>query len=238
MKFSVLQFPRDVMSWHLVVDFMKLRAAVFVYDKGWNIPLTEGMDFEQYDVGFRATYVIAHIGPHVIGGARMLRCDNEVGEPALVSYMIHDATLGRISIPKNVCNAPPPTDADHWELTRLVTTDRRVTTVQGIMAAANEFLASQNAKACLFLGPPAFQRMAASFGYSPKPLGPTVSDEHGEFQAFSCDVIRRLAAKGKDTEGATSCPSLKGMAAVGKTRDSAVEWLASGARQRPLICFF
>ena len=79
------------------------------------------------------------------------------------------------------------------EFTRLAT-GRDPGLARDILTAANDWLAAQDARECLFLGPPSFIRMAKSMGYNPDPLGPVAGNAEGRFLAFSCAVIERAIA--------------------------------------------
>ncbi|WP_165352855.1 acyl-homoserine-lactone synthase [Loktanella sp. IMCC34160] len=190
MQISVLRLPHDAYRWNLAVEYLKLRTRVFIEHMGWDLSSAEEMEFEQYDQLGRAAYIVAHEGEVVLGGARLLRCDHSLGgRSETVSYMIRDAHLGRIDLPTEMCWAEPTTAPTSWELTRLVSVDRDPATARSILNAANAYIKSQGGNECLFLGPPAFMRMARSFGYKPQALGPIVGNQDGRFLAFSCRVI-------------------------------------------------
>lgn len=189
-EISILRLPHSAARWDLVVDFLKLRKQVFINRKKWRLVEKDEIEYEQYDTATVATYVIAHRGQKVLGGARLLRCDTVIGSARhAYSYMIRDAYLGMIDLPSEICSAPPPTDDKSWELTRLVSIDEDPRTARLILDEANDFIKLEGGKQCLFLGPPGFLRMARSYGYAPERLGKICGDESGRFLAFSCAVI-------------------------------------------------
>jgi acyl homoserine lactone synthase len=124
-----------------------------------------------------------------VGGARLIRTDWRFGSGKMVySYMIRDAYLEHLpGLPADVCADEPPVDPETWELTRLTAIVPGV--AEQILTAANEFLKGIDAKRCLFLGPPAFMRMARGMGYAPKPMGRITGNQDGRFLAFSCAVV-------------------------------------------------
>ena len=185
---SVLQFPKDGPRWNLVAKFLELRKTVFVDQMNWDLYHRAAMEFEQYDY-FGAVYIVAHQGARVVGGARLIRTDWKFGSGKMVySYMIRDAYLAHLpGLPANVCADEPPVDPETWELTRLTATVPGV--AEQILSAANEYLKGIDAKRCLFLGPPAFMRMARGMGYEPKPMGRITGNQDGRFLAFSCAVV-------------------------------------------------
>lgn len=185
----VLRLPEDVAKWTLVQRFLKLRKSVFIDRMGWKLHASEAMEYEQYDTP-RAVYLVAHRDGEVVGGARLLPTDHRVGTGRVVyTYMIRDAWLENLpGLPADLCEAEPPVDSAIWELTRL-TAPAEPGIGAAILTAVNEFLRREGARACLFLGPPAFMRMARSMGYEPKPLGKITGNHDGRFLAFSCAVI-------------------------------------------------
>jgi acyl homoserine lactone synthase len=103
--------------------------------------------------------------------------------------MIKDACDGLLDgMPNNLCFETPPQSADIWELTRLASIGG-LDIARSILRATNAFLVKENAKTCLFLGPPAFLRMASGMGFNPVKLGPIVKNKDGGFLAFSCAVL-------------------------------------------------
>ena len=188
LEVSTLRMPHGVPRWNLVRDFLILRKEVFIDQMHWQLTHMEAMEFEQYD-SMDATYVIAHVDDQVVGGARLLRTDRQVGMGKLrYSYMIRDAYLGHLpGIPADLCAEEPPLDDKVWELTRLAVRTPRAGAA--ILDATNAYLRAQDAETCLFLGPPSFMRMARSMGYDPQPMGQITGNKDGRFLAFSCHVI-------------------------------------------------
>lgn len=187
---SVVELPAAVHDMDLVMDFMRFRKRVFVDRMEWPLIHSEGVEFEQYDT-LNTCYILAHEGRSVIGGARVKPTSATNGRGvAVYSYMIRDAYLGLLpGMPTELCNEEPPVDPDVWELTRFVAQEKPVGVAEAILKASNEYLYNQNAKTCLFLGPPAFMRMAKRLGWTPVPLGPIVGNKDGRFLAFGCDVV-------------------------------------------------
>lgn len=185
MDVSVLSIPSGLSRWHLVAGFLRLRNEVFIGKLAWELHHAESMEFEQYD-RVDAVYVIAHDGDTVLGGARLLRTDNRVG---IYSYMLRDAYHRLLpGIPPEICETEPPRASSVWELTRLVSSTTGEV-APAVLRAANGYLKSVGASDCLFLGPPAFMRMAKSMAFDPRPLGRLTGNKDGRFLAFSCSII-------------------------------------------------
>ena len=185
---EVVRLPNGTTRWPLVHDFLVLRRKVFIEEMRWELNSAEGMEYEQYD-SLDAVYLIAHREGEVLGGARLLRTDRELGTGRLrYSYMIRDAYHGHLpGLPSDLCETEPPRRKTAWELTRLAVRNARLG--PALLQAANEFLKSVEADTCLFLGFPAFLRMAKRMGYDPRPLGKMSGNQDGQFLAFSCGVI-------------------------------------------------
>ncbi|MBK4215442.1 hypothetical protein JJJ17_05830 [Paracoccus caeni] len=186
---EVLVLPRDMHRFDLIASFLRFRKQIFVDRMAWPLHHAEGIEFEQYDT-FDTAYVVAHRGGEVVGGARLKRTDKSYGNGVVVySYMIRDAHLGLLpGMPTDLCDDTPPVDEHSWELTRFAALP-----VPGlaerILETANAYLFTVDATQCLFLGPPAFLRMALKLGWHPEPMGAVVRNDDGRFLAFSCEVL-------------------------------------------------
>lgn len=191
---ELICLPRDMARFDLVTSFFKLRKQIFVDRMAWPLHHAEGIEFEQYDT-FDTVYVIAHRDGQAVGGARLKRTDTSFGAGKVVySYMIRDAHLGLLpGMPTNLCHEDPPVDAGAWELTRFAALPLPGL-AESILEAANTHLHAVGASECLFLGPPAFLRMAARLGWTPRPMGDLVSNDDGKFLAFACAVRGPSAA--------------------------------------------
>lgn len=184
----VVRFPEDAKRWHLVTAYLKLRKEVFVDRLDWPLFYAEDLEFEQYD-SFDTTYIVACQGDEVVGGARLRRTDQRsAGGILRYSYMIRDAYLGLLpGLPNDLCFDMPPESDRVWELTRMVVNGPKDIT-RKILETANEFLRDHDAASILFLGSPAFLRMARSWNWPAACLGPVTGNEDGRFQVFECPV--------------------------------------------------
>ncbi len=190
MEISILKMPDGIARWNLVVDYLRMRTAVFIDDIGWDLNTADTIEYEQYDVGSGTVYIIGHEAGRVIGGARLVRCDNSVGNGRLKNtYMINDAFHGKITLPPNICWDAPPTDAKSWELSRLVAIENKGMVGKQLLDTANAYIKMHGGERCLFLGWHAFLRMAKRYGYAPRQLGDVVTDEGKPYVAFECPVI-------------------------------------------------
>lgn len=184
----IVRIPDDISSWHLVHDYLKLRKQVFVDRLEWPLFYADEVEFEQYD-SLDTTYVICLEGDEVIGGARLRRTDHYSGHGSLrYSYMIRDACLGHLpGLPASLCDDMPPSDSRTWELTRMIVNGPKSLT-EKVLEEVNLFLLSEGATTCLFLGSPAFLRMARRLDWPAQPLGPVCGNADGRFQVIEVPV--------------------------------------------------
>lgn len=194
-KAEIISYPEGMSRWHLVNDYLKLRKQVFVDRLEWPLFHADDLEFEQYDT-FDTVYVVATQNDVVVGGARLRRTNQVIGNGNLTySYMIRDAFLGILpGLPQDLCRELPPKTNDTWEITRMVVNGPREVFAL-ILATSNQFLLTQEATSVLFLGSPAFQRMADAWAWPVKTLGPVVGNADGRFRVFECPVQELQALK-------------------------------------------
>ena len=188
---EVVRCPINLDRWHLVNEYLKLRKEVFVDRLEWPLFHAEELEFEQYD-SFDTVYVIATHNGVTVGGARLRRANQVSGKGQLqYSYMIRDACLGILpGLPDNLCYEVPSMDTSMWEITRMVVKGPREVS-RMILTKVNTFLSEEGAETVLFLGSPAFKRMANSLNWPVKQLGPVTGNDDGAFQVFEC-TVRKL----------------------------------------------
>lgn len=186
---SIVRLPEGAANWDLVAAYLRLRKEVFIDRMAWTLNHHQGAEYEQYDL-IDTVYIVAHRGREVVGGARLNPTTARIGSgDHTYSYMIRDACRGLLEgMPTTLCEGEPPMADDIWELTRLATL-RDPAISEAILRASNAYLAGIRARQCLFLGPPAFMRMAKRMGWRPEPLGPVTGNHDGRFLAFSCEVL-------------------------------------------------
>ena len=178
---SELNFPLRP----LVNKCLAERRRVFIEQKGWDLNTRDGIEDDQYDVFGAATYVIVHDEGKVIAGARLLRCDSRIGQGKHVySYMIRDAYLGLIDLPKGLCHIEPPIDIASWEMTRVFTLDRSMAALKLLIGAVRDHLVCQGAERLLCLGPKSLMRLGSILGFDSSILGDHLGNADGQFLAF------------------------------------------------------
>jgi len=110
------------MSQHgdLLVSFLEARKRVFIDQLKWNLPVVDGMEFDQYDTPY-AKWVVIHEFGKILGGVRLMPTTARCG---IYSYMLRDAQLGLLDpIPRDVLFLDAPVDPKVWEASRLFITE-------------------------------------------------------------------------------------------------------------------
>ncbi len=158
----------------LYADFLRARKAVFIDDKAWDLPHTDGMEFDQYDTPQSRSVVIHEYG-RVLAGVRLLPTTARCG---CYTYMLRDAQNGLLpDIPAHVLYERAPVAPHIWEATRLFVSKRepaeRRLIIQGkLIRAMAKAATDQGATHVIGIVPGVFQRWMNRIGLSALPLGP------------------------------------------------------------------
>ena len=185
MESAVVSSKLNFALWPLVNQCLAERRRVFIEQKGWELNTCDDIEYDQYDVFGAATYVVVHEEGRVVAGARLLRCDNRIGQGSHVySYMIRDAYLGLIDLPKGLCHSEPPTDSTSWEMTRVFTLDRSMAALKLLIGTVRDHLVTQGAERLLCLGPKSLVRLGSILGLDSQVLGDHLGNADGQFLAF------------------------------------------------------
>lgn len=177
----------------LYADFLKARKSIFIDHKSWDLPHTDGMEFDQYDTPQSRSVVIHEYG-RVLAGVRLLPTTARCG---CYSYMLRDAQLGMLpDIPDHVLYEDAPVMPHVWEATRLFvmqdqSAERRMIIqaklIRGMARAATE----QGATHVIGIVPAVFQRWMNRIGLNALPLGPKMHISGDYTQA----AVMHVAAK-------------------------------------------
>ncbi len=100
----------------LLPNFLKARKRTFIDRLHWELPTTEGMEFDQYDTP-QCRWVAVHEYGEILGGFRLLPTTASCG---IYSYMLKDAQQGMLdSIPQDVLFIEAPVERRIVEASRL-----------------------------------------------------------------------------------------------------------------------
>ncbi|SMX27265.1 Autoinducer synthetase [Pelagimonas phthalicica] len=157
-----------------------LRKALFVDEMKWQIPHTDQVEWDQYDTG-ATTYVVSHQNGRALAASRLIPCSFNSCD---WSYMIRDASLGKLpGIPTEICDSPP-TDSDTLEATRftvdplLAPEERNAVLTHNALALASHARAT-GVQRLIALMPPAYIRWLTGIGLPSRRYGPTLRTPEG-----------------------------------------------------------
>lgn len=174
----------------LFANYLKARHAVFINQKGWDLPSTRGMEFDQYDTPLSKAVIVHEYGT-ILAGIRLMPTTAECGQ---YSYMVRDAQRGLLeNIPRDILFFEAPVKPEIWEATRLfvspcVSSERRLTIqtllIEQMATAARE----AGARHVIGIVPAVFSRWMNRLGMNAIPVGPVLNIGGDRSQAALMDV--------------------------------------------------
>ena len=189
-KTTVMSYASMHLYGELFVTFMRARKKVFIDQLHWDLPETEGMEFDQYDTP-QSRLIAVHEYGQILGGVRLspttARCGN-------YSYMLRDAQKGMLdSIPSDVLFFKAPVEDRIWEATRLFITDavaakRRAEVQKVLMEGMSAAAVSMGATSVIGIVPYVFSRWLKRIGMDAVPVGPKFSIDGTASQAALFNV--------------------------------------------------
>ncbi len=100
----------------LLVNYLRARKRTFIDRLHWDLPHTEGMEFDQYDTP-QCRWVAVHEYGEILGGFRLLPTTANCG---IYTYMLRDAQRGLLdSIPQDCLFIDAPVERRIVEASRL-----------------------------------------------------------------------------------------------------------------------
>ena len=193
-KITTLSFSNMNQHGDLLVRYLKARHAVFIDKLGWDLPQTDGMEFDQYDTPL-CRWAVLHEFGEVVAGVRLTPTTAQIG---MHSYMLRDAQLGLLdSIPRDVLFLEAPVGDHIWEASRLfisetVSSERRGEVQRRLMAAMARVARDQNATQVIGIVPYVFSRWLRRLGLGAVPVGPKFEIDGTKSQAALFTVSRYL----------------------------------------------
>lgn len=157
----------------LLVNYLKVRKAIFLDELGWHVSETEGMEFDQYDTP-SCRWIVLHQFGEILGGVRMLPTTAKCG---IYSYMLRDAQNGvLVDLPTDILFFEAPVEHNVWEATRFFITDavpaRRRQAVHKLLFRSMSLTAMENgATHILGIVPASWSRWARRLGVNATPIG-------------------------------------------------------------------
>ncbi len=171
---SILSFLNMHAHGELLVSFMRARKETFIERLNWQLPETDGMEYDQYDTP-ACRWVVIHEFGEVAGGVRLVPTTARCG---VYTYMLRDAQRGLLQeIPKDVLFFEAPVSPTICEASRLfispqVPAHRRgvvqAVLMEGLSLAATDMGASQ----VIGIVPAVWSRWLRRLDLDAVPVGP------------------------------------------------------------------
>ncbi|MEX0284199.1 MAG: acyl-homoserine-lactone synthase [Paracoccaceae bacterium] len=189
---TVLSFANMNRFGDLLVNYLKARHAVFIDGLGWDLPQTDGMEFDQYDTPI-CRWVVLHREGLVLAGVRLTPTSARIG---MHTYMLRDAQLGLLdSIPTDLLFFDAPVDDRIWEASRLFITDAvsakdRASVQRQLMTAMARVATAEEATQVIGIVPYVFARWLRRLGMGAVPVGPAFEIDGTKSQAALFNVAK------------------------------------------------
>ncbi len=158
--------------------------------KGWQLPETDGMEFDQYDTPL-ARWIVLHDKDEILGGIRLLPTTSKCG---IHTYMLRDSQLGLLSgLPADMLYEPAPIKSDIWEATRLfvndsVRSEKRMQVQKALMLEMVAAARDVGATDIIGIVPSVFKRWLNRIGMTAKAAGPVKIIDGDRVQAALMNV--------------------------------------------------
>ncbi len=183
MQTTTLSFSNMHNHGVLFTNLLKARRESFIVERRWDLPETDGMEFDQYDTP-ESRWVAIHDGGQILGGFRLTPTTAKCG---MYSYMIRDAQRGILGggIPQNLLYEEAPVMPHFFELSRFFKA-RHLNTrarIQVQIKLVNALLETRNTlgvRSIIGLGSPKWARWMPRFGLEIEHPGPSVLIEGKE----------------------------------------------------------
>ncbi len=189
---TVLSFSNMNQHGDLLVRYLKARHAVFIDRLGWDLPQTDGMEFDQYDTPL-CRWAVLHEFGDVMAGVRLTPTTARIG---MHTYMLRDAQRGILeSIPRDVLFFEAPVEDRIWEASRLfisadVPAQRRPEVQRRLMSAMARVAQDEGATQVIGIVPYVFARWLRRIGLGAVPVGPKFEIDGTKSQAALFTVSR------------------------------------------------
>lgn len=182
MQATTLSFANIHDHGNLFANLLRARHESFIVEQRWDLPETDGMEFDQYDTP-QSRWIAIHDGGQVLGGFRLTPTTARCG---VYSYMIKDAQRGLLdSITSNLLYEEAPVDPQIFEFSRFFKSSnlsaRERTAVQmRLLKALLETRETLGVRSALGIGSPNWERWMKRIGLHIQNMGPIIQIEGKE----------------------------------------------------------
>ncbi|MFT5161212.1 MAG: acyl homoserine lactone synthase [Paracoccaceae bacterium] len=174
---TTLSFQNMHNHGELLVNLFKARRDSFITQNNWDLPESDGMEYDQYDTP-ASRWIAVHDRGEVLAGIRLTPTTAKCG---MYSYMIRDAQKGMLdSIPSDLLNFEAPVDQQIWESSRVfvsknVPAKLRVRVQADLMAEMMKTSRELGATEILGLVPAVWSRWISRLCLNAEPVGPKMN---------------------------------------------------------------
>lgn len=191
---TTLSFANMSQHGDLLVSFLKARKRIFIDRLNWDLPESDGMEFDQYDTPL-ARWIVIHQFGEILGGFRLTPTTAKCG---IYSYMLRDAQKGILdSIPSDVLFFDAPVDNRIWEASRLFISEdvparSRIKVHSLLMSQMTEASHELGAMHVIGIVPALWSRWLRRLGLDAVPVGPKFGIDGTVTQAALFNVNNRV----------------------------------------------
>ena len=186
MQTTTLSFRNMHAHGELFADILRARRESFIVQRKWDLPETDGMEFDQYDTPQSRWIAVHHLG-EILAGIRMTPTTARCG---IYTYMIRDAQRGLLdTIPQTLLYGEAPVNPHVWEASRVfianhVPASLRREVQANLMEQMVRTAREEGATQILGLCPRAWMRWMRLLGYSTEHVGPCLDIGGSDNQAI------------------------------------------------------
>lgn len=182
MQSTTLSFTNIHNHGELFTNLLRARHESFIVERRWDLPETEGMEFDQYDTP-ESRWIAIHEGGQVLGGFRLTPTTARCG---MYSYMIKDAQRGLLdTIPEGLLYDDAPAAPHIFEFSRFfksshLTARMRAVVQMKLLKALLETRDTLGVCSVIGIGSPNWERWMKRIGLHIENVGPVVDIEGKE----------------------------------------------------------
>jgi len=191
---TTLSFHNIHVHGELFVNLFKARRRSFILRNHWDLPETEGMEYDQYDTP-ASRWIAVHEGNEVLAGIRLTPTTAKCG---MYSYMIRDAQKGMLEgIPSDLLYFDAPVDPKILESSRVfvsssVPSNLRIKVQTDLMMELISTARSMGAQKVLGLVPAVWSRWIGRLNMKAEPAGPVMELDGARVQVAMMTLSNAL----------------------------------------------
>lgn len=195
MQSTTLSFANIHNHGELFANILRARRESFIVKKGWDLPETMGMEYDQYDTPQSRWLAVHDDDGRVMAGVRLTPTTARCG---IYSYMIRDAQLGLLeSIPEDLLFDDAPIEPDVWEVTRGfinqdLTAKQRIKARMHLVLQMLRASETERIRSLIALLPSNWNRWAGRCALQMRPAGRNMNMGGIDYQAVWIDFSAQL----------------------------------------------